>query len=137
GHILALKADGTVFAWGDNSYGEVNLPSGLTNIVAVSGGYFHSLALASLAPVILPKLFGPIAIARGATTTVNANVVSGSPCASQWSQSGTTINGAMQTSLAISNFDLASAGAYLLTVSNQFGYDAAKIVMRLDTSPVV
>jgi alpha-tubulin suppressor-like RCC1 family protein len=38
---LALKSDGTVFAWG--SY--TNMPSMLTNVVAISAGDFHSLAL--------------------------------------------------------------------------------------------
>jgi hypothetical protein len=39
--------------------------------------------------------------------------------------------------LVISNFDLAAAGAYLVTVSNQYGYDTAVTVQRLENSPVV
>ena len=31
--------------WGDNSAGQSSVPSGLTNFVAISAGYFHSLAL--------------------------------------------------------------------------------------------
>ena len=42
---LALKADGTVVAWGDNSQGQTNVPIGLTNIVAIRTGTSHSLAL--------------------------------------------------------------------------------------------
>jgi len=38
-------ATGTVTAWGDNSYGQTNVPAGLSNVVAVAGGYYHSLAL--------------------------------------------------------------------------------------------
>jgi hypothetical protein len=44
-HSLALKADGMVVAWGDNNYGETNIPPGLTNVVAIATGYAHSLAL--------------------------------------------------------------------------------------------
>lgn len=50
-HNLALKQDGTVAAWGFNDNGELNVPIGLTNIVAVaaSGSGFpavgYSLAL--------------------------------------------------------------------------------------------
>ena len=56
GHSLALRADGTVWAWGWNGYGQlgdgttsdrlrpVPVP-GLTGVVAVAGGAFHSLAL--------------------------------------------------------------------------------------------
>jgi alpha-tubulin suppressor-like RCC1 family protein len=57
-HSLALHADGTVRAWGDNLYGQLgegttterNLPTlvaGLSNTVAVAGGRYHSLALRS------------------------------------------------------------------------------------------
>ena len=42
----------TVVAWGDNSYGQTNMPGGLTNIVAVAGGGSHSLALRSDGKVV-------------------------------------------------------------------------------------
>jgi hypothetical protein len=44
-HNLAVKNDGTVVAWGDNSAGQTNVPAGLTNVVAIAGGSYHSLAL--------------------------------------------------------------------------------------------
>jgi alpha-tubulin suppressor-like RCC1 family protein len=53
---LALESDGTVWAWGDNTYGELgngtyvnsNTPvqvSGLRGVRAIAGGYWHNLAL--------------------------------------------------------------------------------------------
>lgn len=44
-HCLALKADGTVLAWGGNSFGQTSVPLNLTNVVSVAAGSAHSLAL--------------------------------------------------------------------------------------------
>ncbi|HUP70392.1 MAG TPA: RHS repeat-associated core domain-containing protein [Acidimicrobiales bacterium] len=58
-HSLALKSNGTVWAWGDNSNGQIGsgaVPNpatspvqvpGLTEVTSVAGGGFHSLALKS------------------------------------------------------------------------------------------
>lgn len=55
GHSLALKSDGTVWAWGNNSYGQLGDGTttnrttpvqvvGLSDVVAIAAGAFHSLA---------------------------------------------------------------------------------------------
>jgi alpha-tubulin suppressor-like RCC1 family protein len=44
-HSLALKADGTVVAWGDNNRGQSTVPAGLTGVAAIEAGGNHSLAL--------------------------------------------------------------------------------------------
>jgi alpha-tubulin suppressor-like RCC1 family protein len=47
-HSLALKADGTVAAWGYwnlNDHGQSTVPAGLTGVVAIAAGSAHSLAL--------------------------------------------------------------------------------------------
>jgi alpha-tubulin suppressor-like RCC1 family protein/Ca2+-binding RTX toxin-like protein len=57
-HMLALRADGTIWSWGMNSSGQLgdgtttskNTPTqvvGITNAIAISAGRFHSLALLS------------------------------------------------------------------------------------------
>ena len=43
---------GTVVAWGINSYGEMNVPAGLTNVVAVAAGGYESLALLNNGSVV-------------------------------------------------------------------------------------
>lgn len=44
-HTLALRADGTVVAWGRNDYGQTTVPLSATNVIALAAGYGHSLAL--------------------------------------------------------------------------------------------
>src|SRR5437899_1318295 len=47
-----LPAATAVIAWGNNQYGQTNLPSGLTNIVALAGGDSHTLALRANGTVV-------------------------------------------------------------------------------------
>ncbi|MEY4244206.1 MAG: hypothetical protein RLZZ245_1791 [Verrucomicrobiota bacterium] len=45
GHVLGLRSDGTVAAWGINGVGETSVPAGLGGVTAVAAGHQHSLAL--------------------------------------------------------------------------------------------
>lgn len=42
---FGLEAAARVVAWGDNTYGQTNVPADLTNIVAIAAGRTHHLAL--------------------------------------------------------------------------------------------
>lgn len=50
GHSLALRSNGTVVTWGGGS--ETDVPSGLSNVVAIAAGNVHSLALCSNGTVV-------------------------------------------------------------------------------------
>ncbi len=44
-HSLALRADGTVVAWGNNDAGQTEVPAGLDRVIGISAGLFHNVAL--------------------------------------------------------------------------------------------
>jgi predicted lipoprotein with Yx(FWY)xxD motif len=44
-HAVALKSDGTLVVWGTNSHGQLDVPAGLSDVVAVSTADYHTLAL--------------------------------------------------------------------------------------------
>lgn len=76
-HVLVLKSDGTVVAFGLNGEGQCNVPPGLRNVVDIAAGRNHSLALKSDGTVVqwglvygtgVPSnLSGVVAIAGGFT----------------------------------------------------------------------
>ena len=44
-YSMALQNDGTVVAWGDAEFGQLNIPDGLNNVVSIAAGGHHSMAL--------------------------------------------------------------------------------------------
>lgn len=81
-HSMALKLDGTVVCWGDNSYGKCSVPAGLKPVIAIAAGRDHSVALQEDGTVVawgsslqgqtwVPSdLRGVVAIAAGAVHTL-------------------------------------------------------------------
>jgi alpha-tubulin suppressor-like RCC1 family protein len=73
----ALLSVSSVVAWGTNNYGQLNVPGGLVDVVALAAGLNHSLALRSNGTVVAwgdnrygqtnvpPGLSGVVAIAAG------------------------------------------------------------------------
>ena len=73
-HSLALKADGTVVAWGNSEFGDTTVPPGLTNVVAITGyaSGTHHLALRGDGTVVAwgNNQFGETTIPPGLTNVV-------------------------------------------------------------------
>ncbi|WP_367113599.1 hypothetical protein [Sporocytophaga sp.] len=47
-----MKSDSTVVAWGRNTENQCNVPTGLSKVIAISAGAYHSVALTSDGTVI-------------------------------------------------------------------------------------
>jgi len=60
-------APGSVVGWGDNRWGQINIPSDLSNVVALAGGELHSLLLCGDGTVVS---WGPGASAGGGRCAV-------------------------------------------------------------------
>lgn len=71
-HNLALRADGTVAAWGDNVYGQATVPVGVTNALAIACGDAHSLALLANNTVAAwgNDFYGQVDVPAGLTNVV-------------------------------------------------------------------
>jgi hypothetical protein len=89
--VWKVRAANYVVAWGDNRSGQSSVPQGLTNVVAIAGGTFHSLAVRSDGTVaawgccspqtnVPPGLSGVVSVAAGYLHSValrsNGTVVS-------------------------------------------------------------
>jgi hypothetical protein len=86
-HVMALKRDGTVVAWGSNLSGETDVPAGLKGVTAIAAGAAPSLALKSDGTVVAwgssflgpntvpPGLTGVTAIAAGSLHSLAANTL--------------------------------------------------------------
>jgi len=70
-HSLALMG-GTVYGWGENTFGQASPPASLTNAVAIAAGYFHSVALCSNGTVVAwgDNTFGQTNVPPGLTNVV-------------------------------------------------------------------
>ena len=118
--VVAVRANGTVVAFGDNGFGETNPPAALTNLVAIAGAAapFHGLALVNDgSPVIIHPPIGLTAYA-GRDVTLRGDAVGAALLSYQWLLNGTNLPGATATSLVLSNVQFANAGNYQLFVSN-------------------
>ena len=51
-HVLALKSNGSVLAWGENLYKQATVPKAVKGVASVAGGAFHSLAVTTKGTVL-------------------------------------------------------------------------------------
>jgi hypothetical protein len=70
--IETNSGPGSVSAWGDNTYGQTNVPAGLSNVVQVSVGQSHTLALKNNGTVVAwgDNTYGQTNVPYGLTNVV-------------------------------------------------------------------
>jgi hypothetical protein len=120
-HDVTLLANGTVVSWGDNTQGQLDIPAGLTNVMAVAAGRDHTIALLSDgAPKITVQPWDQT-VADNANLLLAAKVVGTPPLQYQWQLNGVDIPGATRETYSILNVQASSAGSYALIVSNKLG----------------
>ena len=115
-HSLALLADGTVMAWGENNEGElgngtptttgchcIDTPapvSGLSNVVAISSGYAHNVALLANGTVMAWGFNGNGELGTGTVSTTGCRCID-TPVPVSGLSGVTAITGAGGGSLAL------------------------------------
>ena len=80
-HMLALRANGTVIAWGNNADGQTTIPAGLSGVVHIAAGRRHSVALLNTGRMVawgdnssgqlnVPNIANVVNVSAGALHTI-------------------------------------------------------------------
>jgi hypothetical protein len=120
-HSLALKADGTIIGWGNNSFGQLNVPGEITSAITISAGGGSSLALLNdRSPLVTAQTFSRH-VASGTNVTLAALAVGQPPLNYQWRFNGSNLPGATNPTLTLTGVNRNSRGIYSALVSNTLG----------------
>lgn len=118
---LALKADGTLVNWGQAP----SIPSGLTNVIAISGPSTGTtfLALVGAAPTISISNIGPTnqTVGVGSQAIFFVTAIGALPLTYQWYFGTNLLEGATNRYLTLSNLQESQSGSYSVVVSNSQG----------------
>src|SRR5262249_32823460 len=118
----ALKGDGTLAAWGDNTYNQTVVNPAVTGFFGVEGGGYHSLAIkGSGAPAIIVQPASKL-VFTDKDATLQVTAVGAQPLTYQWQKDGISIPGATNAALSLRAVTLDDAGAYSVFVANNLGF---------------
>lgn len=145
-HTLGLKADHTVVAWGAGHtnlhnfphVGQSIVPSGLSNVVALSAGVLHSLALFVEPPRIeIPPTNQTVL--PGSMVNFLVGAAGAPPLRYHWFFNFTNLVAVeFLPSLQLPNVLPVQAGAYTVVITNQYGaVTSAPAILRVATSPII
>ncbi len=118
GHALALRTNGTVFAWGSNIRGQTTVPAGLSNVTAIFAGLDASAAL-TRSPVFSSPLAATVLPAQvGDPARLAAAIQGFGPISLQWFANDQAIPGETNTTLLLGPTGPTSNVTYTLQASN-------------------
>lgn len=123
---LALGSDGTIY----------HGPANVTNVVAISSGDKHSLAVIGVGPPVFATRPMDMSINRGRMARFYAPATGAWPIIYQWQFNGLGIPGATRPMLGVTNVQDVGFGTYTVIASNGLGV-AVSPPMTLRLLPVV
>lgn len=136
---MILQSNGLVSGWAMGTSPLINVPPGVSNAVAISGGYTHMLALLNAdKPLILRPPAGGT-FYTGDKLRLKAAAEGRPPLSFQWHKDGIPMLNATNDTFSILDLSGADAGSYHLVVTNEFGaaQSIAVPVTIVDSPPVL
>jgi glucose/arabinose dehydrogenase len=134
-HSLALRADGKVLSWDSYTGAPLDVPSNVSNILAIAAGPDCSFAI-TRSPILLQS---PLSQAGwvGSNVTVSAIIGSSDPLAYQWFLEGVPVPWATNNALNFTEVGYTNAGEYYLIASNAYGMMTSAVATLAVLAPNV
>jgi hypothetical protein len=112
-HFVALRADGTVIAWGDTNFSQCQIPAVTQSMGLIGAGSAHSLAVEGQ----------PLqrTLIAGNSTTFSAGPYASRLSTYQWQFNGNNIQGATNSTLTLGNLTWMNSGVYRVIITNPVG----------------
>jgi len=137
-HSVALRADGTLVAWGNNNYyGQLMVPPDLVSATAVSAGGGSTLAyLNDRSPAFTVQPWNRI-VGSSTNVTLRALTVGQPTMRYQWYANGRVLPGATNDAVTFTNTQPAQSGVYQLVAMNDLGAATSVVATLTVTVPPV
>lgn len=135
-HILALRADGRLISWGDNSQNQLKLPE-LSPVVGIAAGGYQSVAWEGPAEPILGMLQPDQWKGEGASVLLTGAVGGMPPYSYQWWRNNLPITEATNRFLFFSKIAPSDSGDYKWAAFNPAGSVTGSVSLVVTSRPPV